>query len=83
MKRASAHHPDLLDERTDTIGWFLYPLIYSAGPDGKYGIDEGDDLSPTVGSEGILDPFIFPYGMPDGTGSHFDNIHNHLWYRSF
>jgi len=87
MKRASANQPDLLDERTDTIGWFLYPLIYSAGPDGKYGIT--DEMmngtvpqSPTAENEGILDPFMFPLGMPDGS-EHFDNIHNHQWYRSF
>jgi len=93
MKRARINHPDPLDERGDinVIGWFLYPLIYSAGPDGKYGIvDETKSitggveypLSPTVGPNGIFDPFIFPYGMPYGS-DHFDNIHNHQWYRSF
>jgi hypothetical protein len=85
-EEASANHPDLLDERVNVvpgvIGWFLYPLIYSAGPDGQYGLDEGDNSPPTVWSDGILDPFAFPYGMPTGS-SHFDNIHNHQWYRSF
>ena len=84
MVKASEQHPFLLDEQTNPtgIGWFLYPLIYSAGPDGKYGIDEGDDSPPTVGTDGILDPFEYPYGMPNGS-SHLDNIHNHQWYRSY
>jgi competence protein ComGC len=84
MKKARDKHPDLLDERQDAPpGWFLYPLIYSAGPDGKYGIDDGGNaLFPPNGRDGILDPFAFPYGMPNGS-SHFDNIHNHQWYRSF
>ena len=95
MARASADYPDPFDERANSTGWFLYPLIYSAGPDGKYGItseEEDKDTkqlkSPTVEAGGILDPFAFPYGMPgdfDGNGklNHFDNIHNHRWYKSF
>ena len=87
MQRASTDYPDMLDERENTIGWYLYPLIYSAGPDGAYGIavettNNGAVQSPTVSPEGILDPFMFPYGMPYGT-EHLDNIHNHLWHRSF
>ena len=81
---ASANHPDLLDERVnvvpEVVGWFMYPVIYSAGPDGNYGLDEGDNVPPEPGTEGILDPFGFPFGMPTGT-SHLDNIHNHQWYR--
>ena len=98
MMQASAACPDLLDERVNNVhgvvGWFLYPLIYSAGPDGRYDIiDEQTDgnnepVSPIVGTEDILDPYAFPYGMPgDADGNrvlnHFDNIHNHRWYRSF
>jgi hypothetical protein len=85
---ATENHPDLLDERVNlvdgVVGWFLYPLIYSAGPDGIYGLDEGEDSLelPTVEEDGFLNPFVFPYGMPKGS-SHFDNIHNHQWYRSF
>ena len=82
MAKARAQYPDPADERENAIGWFLYPLIYSAGLDGKYGlIDENLD-SPQVGTdEKILDPFAFPYGMP--LGGHFDNIHNHQRYRSY
>ena len=71
----------LTDEKAP-IGWFLYPLIYSAGPDGDYGLDEGDNAPPVLGTEDILDPFAVPRGMPYGS-SHFDNIHNHRWYNSF
>ena len=84
---------DPFDGRRNAIGWFLYPLIYSAGPDGKYDIvservdTNGNPISPTVRPGRILDPFAFPYGMPgdfDGNGvlNHFDNIHNHQWYRT-
>jgi len=94
MKAASEDHPDPMDERIPKllgdnellVGWFLYPLIYSAGADGVYGIavditnNAGSPVSPTVGDEGILDPFKEPLGMPEGS-RHLDNIHNHQWYR--
>ena len=88
MASARIIHADPTDERENTdewknIGWFLYPLIYSAGPNGNYGIETGEENVPTVREDGILDPFASPIGMPDGTRSHFDNIHNHQWYRSF
>ena len=80
MEKATSDHPDPTDERPDRIGWFLYPLIYSAGADGVYGLD--DEGTVVVGDDGILDPFMFPYGMPLGQGSgHFDNIHNHQKHR--
>jgi len=93
MQRASVDHSDPMDERVNivegVIGWFLYPLIYSAGPDGRYGlavetIDENTRLpvSPSVNPGEILNPFILPYGMPYDS-HHFDNIHNHQWFRSF
>jgi len=83
MVEAKRQHPDPLDEWGAALGWFLYPLVYSVGPDGKPGIEEGDDVPPILGSDGILDPFVFPFGMPDGTQHHLDNIHNHQWYRSY
>ena len=92
MKRASATHPDLLDERVNVvdgmIGWFLFPLIYSAGPDGKYDLVDENPVSPKAGVGEIFDPFAFPYGIPEdsegnGVLNHLDNIHNHQWYRSF
>ena len=86
MAKARALYPDPMDERAGAIGWFMYPLIYSAGLDGKYGLsDEVEDanrdpVSPQVGVDGILDPFAFPLGMP--YGGHFDNIHNHQRYKT-
>jgi len=79
MRTASENHADPVDGRSNTIGWFLYPLIYSAGPDGRYGLD--DEETVTRGREGILDPFAFPHGMPNEGSRHLDNIHNHQWYR--
>jgi len=78
--------PDPTDERTGAAGWFLYPLIYSAGADEDYGIiDDPAQLPPVdvdpVGVDGVLDPYKLPFGEPLGS-SHFDNIHNHQWYRS-
>jgi hypothetical protein len=76
--------PDPTDERAGATGWLLYPLIYSAGPDGIPGIIEGRAIIGTEGiNTGILDPFGVPNGAPDGSNRHFDNIHNHQRYRSF
>ena len=90
---AQGDYPDPMDEQWNTVSWFLYPLIYSAGPDGIYGIgSDGSEnpQSPSVESGEILDPFAFPRGMPGNfenpwrnTLNHFDNIHNHRWYNSF
>jgi hypothetical protein len=65
--------------------WFLYPVIVSAGTDGKFDIEVGRKgadgiLSPT--NEETLNPFNYPTGMPrdnDGNGAlnHYDNISNH------
>ena len=76
-----------VDVDKSAFGWFLYPLIYSAGPDKKYGLDVGNldegngNVLPSNGEP--LDPYVYPCGMPDGTGDHFDNIHNHRWFGSF
>ena len=78
--------PDPTDERAGAEGWLLYPLIYSAGPDGIYGIQEGSAIIGTTGiNEGILDPFALLRGQPEPPGSqrHLDNIHNHQRHRSF
>jgi len=51
----------------------LLPLIYSAGPDGEYGIDARDDHNYTG------QPWATSVGAPDPTqaSARFDNIHNH------
>ena len=82
--------PDPTDERAGATGWLLYPLIYSAGADGVYGIWTGGENPPPpmVGPDGILEPFAPPYGEygrphPIGSNRHFDNIHNHQRHRGF
>ena len=79
-----------LDAQSHSPSWFVYPLIYSAGPDKKDGInyfriDEIDaaasdppgrgDLIPPRRPEDI-NPFLHIRGLPTGN-THFDNIHNH------
>lgn len=55
-------------------GWTLFPLIYSAGPDGNFNIAIPASASGSV----VLDPFAGGYGAPFGSGGgHADNIHNH------
>ena len=49
--RAGQKMPDPFDSTDHLRGWFLYPLVYSAGPDGVYNIQDGirdsnDPLSP-------------------------------------
>ncbi|MDR2642019.1 MAG: prepilin-type N-terminal cleavage/methylation domain-containing protein [Planctomycetaceae bacterium] len=61
--------------------WFLYPVIMSAGRDGKFGIvitRTGNDEKPVS----TYDPFSSggTIGVPDGDGS-YDNIHNHSTFR--
>ena len=61
---------DILGVRTPAPGWFLVPLVFSAGPDREHGIE--------IPSEAIYDPFQAPSGIPDGVyGYELDNIHNH------
>lgn len=66
-------------------GWFLVPYVFSAGPDGEYGL-----MAPTASTvEAMNNPFdvnsnldpddnapFYP-GAPDGSKTHKDNIHNH------
>ncbi len=94
FKEADTSFPDPFDQKSIGRGWFLYPLIYSAGPDGVADIYTGSTRHPvssTISSFGntpisILDPFINPWGMPDpnsGTFHSDDNIHNHRSAGSF
>ncbi len=52
-------------------GWRLVPLIYSAGPDGVYDIDQ------VAGYVLSGNPYEKPLGQPMGGGQHYDNITNH------
>ncbi len=61
------------------IAYHLYPLIYSAGPDGDYGISTGAfrfDGCPIVTLSGSTAGDLNDAGSPVGLGHH-DNIHNH------
>ena len=81
---AQEQNPDPFDKFLEQHAWFLYPLVYSAGPDGIAGYEIGNNNALKVGSgsaEGILDPYEFPYGYPlkddNGELHHYDNITNH------
>ena len=58
-------------------GWRLVPLIYSAGPDGEYGISIDSTSSSYAWNQ---DTYSQVWGLPvqkDSAWVHFDNIHNH------
>jgi prepilin-type N-terminal cleavage/methylation domain-containing protein len=89
----AASDPDPLDgrraanqqERADPNAFRLMPLVYSAGPDGAYGLWQDfasgsgvykwNNSTYTAFSDPDLGMNVL-VGMPIGTG-HFDNIHNH------
>jgi len=80
-EKATDHDPfDPL--RVDPGAWRVVPLIYSAGPDGFYGLD----LQGQLGYFANWDKwYTLPVGAPaddpnnpdDYLGCHQDNIHNH------
>ncbi len=75
---ATAHH-DPFDEESLTTSWFLYPVIFSAGPDKVLDVNMTQTTlpaSPTTLSD-IIDPFSVPTGAPITGEGYFDNIHNH------
>ncbi|MDR3234482.1 MAG: prepilin-type N-terminal cleavage/methylation domain-containing protein [Planctomycetaceae bacterium] len=68
--------------------WFLYPVIVSAGPDGKLDLwrDTADTAVPS-GNQAFT-PFDSANGIPedndnDGSLNHYDNIHNHRSQNSY
>ncbi len=88
-----AEHHDPFDPRgVDDFAFFVFPLVYSAGPDKLYDIFPGgandvidDPYSVYRAATDCSDDYV---GMPkdqdnlggsgDGELSHQDNIHNHL-----
>ena len=71
---------------TKLRGHRLVPLIYSAGPDGQYGIAQGYDDENNLEYVFGGSPYFFvksgsvypnTTGQPTEDGYHFDNIHNH------
>ncbi len=85
---ATAHH-DPFDPESQTISWFLYPVIFSAGPDKVFDVNENKKSDGTVltlpttplqwsgTNRPILDAFAAPLGAPITGEGYFDNIHNH------
>lgn len=69
-----ADHDPFDPRKVDGGAFRLVPLVYSAGPDGQYGIEVIKDHAYTG------DPYTAAIGGPaqDGTGERrHDNIHNH------
>ena len=72
---ADAHHDAFDTQRVRLGDWHLIPLIYSSGPDKELGINVGDGTEWSLPEGPFSDPSV---GMPDGTDTHDDNVHNHL-----
>jgi prepilin-type N-terminal cleavage/methylation domain-containing protein len=63
--------------------YYIFPLVYSAGADGKYDITS--DFSTSVQYSSTTpknNPYVasgaLKIGTPQGSNGHLDNIHNHL-----
>ncbi len=67
-------YPDPFNPLDPTAGYHLIPLIYSEGPDKKPGINVTNDHHFQLPDGPFQDLAV---GQPDGTGNHYDNIHNH------
>jgi hypothetical protein len=68
----------------EPLGYALFPLIFSAGPDGEWGLIVANTAT-TYADAGILNnPFLVSTSIrigspdPDNPGAHLDNIHSHL-----
>jgi prepilin-type N-terminal cleavage/methylation domain-containing protein len=80
-QRVDLSKPDETNSTNNVpTGWRLVPLIYSYGPDKEEGIYSaktytyiGNPYETILGNSGNG----VGLGTPDGTGKHFDNIHNH------
>jgi prepilin-type N-terminal cleavage/methylation domain-containing protein len=75
---ATTDHDPFDPMQVDSNAWRLVPLIYSAGPDGQYGLAE-DTKNGSTPYTWKNDTYTLtpPWGSPDGTTSRLDNIHNH------
>ena len=78
---ATTDHDPFDPMHVDQYAWRLIPLIYSAGPDGKYGIAEDATSTPYTWTNdtyyNTTTKLPQPWGMTDGTGGRLDNLHNH------
>jgi prepilin-type N-terminal cleavage/methylation domain-containing protein len=69
----------------DSTAFRLVPLVYSAGPDGNYGINAAGGYllgNPYAGNVGrpqndLSNDSVTAPGAADGQYHHYDNIHNH------
>ncbi len=66
-------HDPFDNRNVDSTAFFLKPLIYSAGPDGVYGLDTQPD-NPFKGNPFVDYPLM---GQPNKGSAHVDNITNH------
>jgi len=76
IQTIDASDPDFRHDPFDTHNLqpsapLLLPLVYSAGPDGDYGINPHQDYNYAG------EPWGSTAGQPTGDGTHYDNIHNH------
>jgi hypothetical protein len=58
-------------------GWRLVPLIYSAGPDGQYGIAEDTSSGSPYAWNNDTYKQVWGSPVPATPGQRLDNIHNH------
>ncbi len=83
--------PDPFNALNNAGDYAMYPLIYSAGPDGLYDINTGWNYDYSVMNPYIVDVDGYQVGQPlhradDGVSEtpnpsnlhHYDNIHNHM-----
>ncbi len=69
----NAHDP-FDSHRVQADAYHLIPLIYSAGPDKKYGVNVGNNVQ--FNGNAFADPTIGGIDASEGNAI-FDNIHNH------
>jgi hypothetical protein len=70
---AQDDHDPFDSRRVDPNAWRLVPLIFSAGPDGEYGIAIDTSGSAYTWNN---DTYAQAFGAPTGS-THYDNLHNH------
>jgi hypothetical protein len=74
---ATTDHDPFDPRGADPNAWRLVPLIYSAGPDGQYGIAEDSSSGSPYTWNNDTYTRSPPWGSPDSTNGRLDNLHNH------
>jgi prepilin-type N-terminal cleavage/methylation domain-containing protein len=80
-RRLDTSQPDNVTSNSLSTGWRLVPLIFSAGPDKQYDINDLTGYSYTgnpysSGHDAVTNDVI-GIGAPVSSNHHLDNIHNH------